>query len=90
MKIAAGIFSGRICATSSRAAGEQVMRFVDDQPVRPARPRAQRRDARQQLGEERGPLRAPQRLRVDDDVGRQLAQQLDGLVGGRRRLRRRR
>src|SRR5918996_745930 len=62
------------------------MRLIDQQPMWPAGARPQVRDFGQQAREEWRPLCQLEGLRVDDDIGADLADQLERFVARRRRL----
>src|SRR4029079_12021924 len=73
---------GRKILAGSR---QEVMRLIDQKPVRPARAGSPASDLRQQLGEEERPLVDLERLSVDDDID-SLEKQLLGFAQlGRRR-----
>src|SRR5262249_49145868 len=65
---------------------QEMVRFVDQQPVRAARTCAQCGDLREQLQKELRTLLERQVLGVDDQVGAGLPQQSNDFVRRRRRL----
>ena len=77
-----GLGKDRLDVLPRRA--DQVVRLVDEDPVRPPRARAKREHLRQELREEPGTLLEVQRLRVHDHVGLELAQELEHLLRKRR------
>ncbi len=86
MKTAPGSFARNDLPDTLVVLRQQMVGFVDDQPVRPRGLQPELRELRQDIGREIGPLLDLHGQHVENDVGVDRVEQGDGLCRGGRRL----